>query len=415
MKYELAICWLVPATAALFGWVGCFGACSEEPAVDSGLDGRIDAAALDGSPDAQDVQDAALADRTVQPDVLLPWDAGPPVDAVAGSVIQLPPSGQNITIGPWHHHNYVVYSEARSQNEDVFLFDLASQQEISLSSAVGDQSWSYIWESTVMWSDGRWYSWPDNPQYEIFQYDVQTQTITQVTNDGYYNALLRFNSSHILYKTSAGAPSGSNLILMDRTTSATRLLASYDTWWETPGLSESHASWVAHSPWEGGSSKSVYLHDIASGVTELLQGTVPGRQFQTSTWGDWVVWEDDRNGNWDIYAYQISTGQEHVLEDEPHDQVAPQVRDDLVVWVDYRWSGGVHVTNQLVDLVIYDLQNQRWRRLTGWIDYWGFGRAMNGWLLYRKHSGHAFLAQLFAMDLQANLILDASGRVMPPP
>jgi hypothetical protein len=56
------------------------------------------------------------------------------------------------------------------------------------------------------------------------------------------------------------------------------------------------------------------------------------------------------------------------------------VADGLVVWIDYRWGvgtlegGGLHLS----DLVIHDLENDAWRRATGWSDEWGFFRAQGG-------------------------------------
>ena len=49
-------------------------------------------------------------------------------------------------------------------------------------------------------------------------------------------------------------------------------------------------------------------------------------------WGDYVVWEDERHGNEDIYAYRISTGEEFAITREAGDQRAPSIHGDYVVW-----------------------------------------------------------------------------------
>lgn len=394
---------------------GCGSGCDRTPA---SSDGEVDAAV---PPDVgSDVHDVGVADADVMVprDAVPPWDSGPPIDAVAGSVIQLPPTGLNVVSGPWHHNHQVVYSEGTYADLDVYLFDLTTQQSTLICDAPQQQAPLYIWENTVMWSDGRDYNPPTSEQFEVYSYDIQTQAEQQITQTGRLTALLRINSEYLLYVTNEDVPisGGFNLVLRHRVTGDTVVLANYDSWWEGAGMSETHVSWVAHAPQEGGSYKSVYLHDIATGQTSLIQSTVPGRQFQTSTWGDWVVWQDDRNGPWDVYAYQISTGVEQQLTTaELHDQTAPMVREDLVVWVDYRWSGEKHEYGVTCDLVIHDLQTGVWRRVTGWTDTWGFGRAQGGWLLYRKQSADPYFAQVFAMDLQANLLLDTAGRVIPWP
>jgi beta propeller repeat protein len=406
---------LTLALAAALLAAGCGSGCDRAPA---GADGEVDAAVpLDVGPDVQPDVQVADADVTVQRDAAPPWDSGPPIDAVAGSVIQLPPTGLNVVAGPWHHNHQVVYSEGPYANQDVYLFDLTTRQSSLIGDAPQQQAPVYIWENTIMWSDARDYNPPTSGQREVYSYDIPTQSEQQVTDSGYLTSLIRINSEYLLYATNEDVPisGGSNLVLRHRVTGDTQALATYDSWWEGADMSETHVSWVAHAPGEGGSYKSVYLHEIATGLTSLIQSTVPGRQFQTSTWGDWVVWQDDRNGAWDVYAYQISAGLESRLADEPHDQTAPMVREDLVVWVDYRWSGQTNEYNGTCDLVIYDLQTGLWRRVTGWTDSWGFGRAQGGWLLYRKQSADPYMAQIFAMDLQANLLLDSAGRVLPWP
>ncbi|HPO70993.1 MAG TPA: hypothetical protein PKV53_11905, partial [Anaerohalosphaeraceae bacterium] len=51
-----------------------------------------------------------------------------------------------------------------------------------------------------------------------------------------------------------------------------------------------------------------------------------------------VVWQDNRNGNWDIYGYNLITRQEFAITDDPADQIHPAVSGTLVVWEDYRVS-----------------------------------------------------------------------------
>lgn len=391
-----AVCLMASVAVLLAG--GCHGS---PAAVDAGLD----AALPDARPDAAQV----WHDARPRPDALVPWDSGPPIDAVPGSVIRLPPSGQTLVTNVWHYGTKVVYSDWRGADEDVYLYDLMTLQEATVVAEQGTQTFPYIWGDTVMWSDDRWYSEPDHEEVEIFAYDIPTAQIRQITNDGFPKTMERFNTRFVLYDTQEGVPpgeSGSNLMLLDRQTEEATVLASYETWWEGADMSETHVSWVAHSPWETGLKKSVFVYDLATGTSELLMSTVPSATLSTSTSGDWVTWEDNRNGSWDIYAYRISTGQEICLVDEAHDQRNAFTRQDLVVWADGRWSP------QSGDLVIYDLQTGFWRRVTGWSDSWYAAPAQDGWLVYKRGTGW-YNAEVYAMDLVANLILEPSGRVIP--
>ena len=49
-----------------------------------------------------------------------------------------------------------------------------------------------------------------------------------------------------------------------------------------------------------------------------------------------VVWQDNRNGDWDIYGYNLTTRREFQITDEPHDQTNPAISGNTVVWEDSR-------------------------------------------------------------------------------
>jgi len=52
--------------------------------------------------------------------------------------------------------------------------------------------------------------------------------------------------------------------------------------------------------------------------------------------GNIVVWQDNRNGDWDIYGYNLTSRQEFQITDNPYDQTNPAVSGHTVVWEDSR-------------------------------------------------------------------------------
>lgn len=389
-----------------------------------GCDGGAPALPRDAEPDALDadvVRDALPDVAPVYPDAAPVWDAGPVVDAVAGSVIKLPPSGQNRMGWLSHGHPYVAYSEWRDTGSDhdydIFYYDLTTATEVTVTDAPRDQMGPIVLGNEIYWSDGRYYT-PTNLRKEVFCYDIATQSESQITNDGSYLRLRGVTDSHMLYITKEGLPpetGGGNLVLMDRQSGETRLLSEYFWGAGWSQLSDTHVSWAAYTQFDWGLNQSVYLHDIAADQTQLLQSTIPGNQAGTSMQGDWLLWTDNRNGDYDIYRYRISTGVEERLTDEPHDQVGPVIGGNLLVWMDFRYTGGTwdYFSNFGVDLVLYDMDNGVWRKLTGWSDLWMPGdRPQAGWLVYTKLTGQPGI-EIYAMDLVGNLLIDATGHVIP--
>ncbi len=52
--------------------------------------------------------------------------------------------------------------------------------------------------------------------------------------------------------------------------------------------------------------------------------------------GNIVVWQDNRNNNWDIFGYNLTTQKEFQITDESHDQTNPAISGNVVVWQDNR-------------------------------------------------------------------------------
>jgi beta propeller repeat protein len=83
-------------------------------------------------------------------------------------------------------------------------------------------------------------------------------------------------------------------------------------------------------------------------------------QMNPAVSGDVLVWQDNRSGNWDIYLYRApatpTTSAGVPLTTDPADQTMPAVSGDLVVWQDHR--------NGNWDIYLYDLTTDTEVQLT---------------------------------------------------
>jgi beta propeller repeat protein len=52
-------------------------------------------------------------------------------------------------------------------------------------------------------------------------------------------------------------------------------------------------------------------------------------------YGDRIVWEDSRNGNDDIYMYNLSSGEEMQITANASAQLSPDIYGDVIVWEDH--------------------------------------------------------------------------------
>ncbi len=85
---------------------------------------------------------------------------------------------------------------------------------------------------------------------------------------------------------------------------------------------------------------------LASG-TETQITTDPADQTDPAIYGDKIVYEDNRNGNYDIYMYNLSTGTETQITTDLANQNNPAIYGDKIVWEDWRNANG--------DIYMYDL------------------------------------------------------------
>jgi beta propeller repeat protein len=76
----------------------------------------------------------------------------------------------------------------------------------------------------------------------------------------------------------------------------------------------------------------VYVYTISSGTTQKITN-VNSEKIGTAIYQNKVVWADERNGNWDIYMYDLSTGNETRLTTDTKDDWKPDINGDTVAWI----------------------------------------------------------------------------------
>ena len=82
---------------------------------------------------------------------------------------------------------------------------------------------------------------------------------------------------------------------------------------------------------------------VGLAASEALQGSEQeinsafSNQITPVISGDYIVWQDERDGNWDIYMYDMSAGRtETSLFNGPKDEIEPAISGSRVVLADNR-------------------------------------------------------------------------------
>jgi uncharacterized repeat protein (TIGR01451 family) len=139
---------------------------------------------------------------------------------------------------------------------------------------------------------------------------------------------------------------------------------------EVPICTEPHNQWYPaiygdKIVWEDyrNGNWDIYMYDLTTGEERAIC-TEPHNQWGPAIYGDKIVWGDDRNGDWDIYMYDLTTGEERAICTEPHNQWGPAIYGDKIVWGDER-SG-------YFDIYIYDLTTGQERAICKEHHYQGY-------------------------------------------
>ena len=392
--------WLCVAVL-LAGLSGCHCGC-QHPAADP-----VDTGLPDAGVDAADVRDAEP-----QPDgTPTTWrlDAWVPADACDATTIELPPSGMTYLLQVSNMGRYVAYDDYRIQGSykwsDLYVYDLETCTEHKVTDSQWNQAVPTIWGTDVVYS----HSFVQGIGMELVLFDIETLTFNRLTT-GAIATWAQHNSRHVAYLSALGHDpmEGMDLLLWDRLGGLETQLAEASQGVEHISMSETHVAWVA---W-GGPDKDVFFSALDSPQAVHVQSTWDPWVAHTSTWGDWVVWEDTRYGGLDIQGLQLGAQTETRLVDNGAYNGWPVLRRGVMCFRTSLWSG---VYGDW-DLAVHDLETGVTRRVTSQSHYgYKCNFVDSGWLVYRQQMtpSDQWFNKIWAVNLLKLGILDTAGRVIP--
>jgi len=154
----------------------------------------------------------------------------------------------------------------------------------------------------------------------------------------------------------------------------------------------------------------IFAYQISTAI-EFPVTLAAGNQLTPQVSGDYVVWQDERDGDADIYAYQFSTATEFAVTTAKRQQRYPQIDGDYIVWQDernnepdiyaYQISSGdeIEVSNQFGDgeqlEPLINGDNIIWRSFQGGFnDIYGYRIASQEQFVIADASGSQYMPAL---------------------
>jgi beta propeller repeat protein len=257
----------------------------------------------------------------------------------------------------------IVWQDDRNGNWDIYMYDISTSTETQITSNVSDQSLPDIYEDRIVWIE-EWTIY----MYNIST-SKETRVTPYFWGLGKeYDGTGDLNHAPFIYGdrivSSAETSTGNYIIKMyDLSTSAERMIGEVDVDSNNPAIYGDIIVWEdGRNSGPGDGNRDVYMYNLSTS-TETQITTNLSRQADPAIYGDRIVWTDERNGNEDIYMYglstseeiRITTSKEEQLEQGTETQITtnnsrqsnPDIYEDRIVWIDWR--------NGNADIYMYDL------------------------------------------------------------
>jgi TolB protein len=240
--------------------------------------------------------------------------------------------------------SYVVWTDMRNNNYDIFMFDLIEGEERQITLDMSAQLKADISGNFIVWEDYR------NLDSEIYLYDINSRVEKRIT----------FNRNEQL----------------------------------NPALDGNYVVW---EDYRNGNS-DIYLYDIDKDLEKQITDD-PASQIYPAISGRYIVWLDYRNDNSEIYLYDMDKEVEIRITDDQAYQGPPSISEDKIVYSDYRHRSGNNEDNS--EIYLYDIAKRREKRITNDFNWKQINPRIQGkfiiWEEYRADSqGNIYLYNLMS-------------------
>ncbi len=254
---------------------------------------------------------------------------------------------------PHIYGDRIVWTDWRNAGSDIYMRNLTTGQETRVTT-----------DSNLKWGAsvyGNWIVWVSEVTGQneaIYRYNIQSGNKYPVTAN-YHNHYDRQEKPAIYGNKIIW---GENHIYMyDMTTGRTTTVVSNGRSQNTPVI---HCGKIAYLNKDVNEQGDIYVCNLTAGSLYQITNN-PAAKYDPDIYDDRIVWTDYRNAvndsqNADIYAYNLTTGQEsRITTETAHDRQTPKIYGDKIVWAEHRQA-----TDQNTTICIHDLSTGCEGRIT---------------------------------------------------
>lgn len=128
--------------------------------------------------------------------------------------------------------------------------------------------------------------------------------------------------------------------------------------------------------------QDVYMWNLKTGKFNILPriglNKYDYHKMYPAISGNRIVWEDNRNGDWEIYMYNLESKSEKRITHNSKNQGDSTINGNIIAWIDHRNAGST--TN--CDVYMYNLQTDDTTRITPKSGYYNYIKIDNNHIYY---------------------------------
>ncbi|RJQ15918.1 PKD domain-containing protein [Candidatus Woesearchaeota archaeon] len=263
------------------------------------------------------------------------------IDLLVG-IKQITENDKNQT-DPRIYGNNIVYEDRRNNNLDIYRYDLSNDAESWVTDSVYHQYKPSIYEDIVTYANTIDIAMD---LYRIKAHNISDGTTRNITTytSKYYPSNIYKNYIVFGYFSGNYSIHVYNLDTLNET-----YLPGYLQ--QNPEIDNNKIVWYESR----NGNNDIFVYDILTKQELQITNNSFGQQSPDIS-GNYVVWQDNRSNNWDIYLYNLATQTERQITLDSADQTNPSIYGNIVVWQDKR--------NGNWDVYRYDIATQQTERIT---------------------------------------------------
>mgnify|MGYP000870971321 FL=1 len=291
----------------------------------------------------------------------LTWDEEPSQDDnnsndsnTSDNEIQITTSGS--ADGPSTYGDKIVYASTRNGNTDVYMYDRTTKKETQITSSPDAQTHPVIYENRIVWQDD---GGKDDgyTNHGIFMYDISTNKKMRISPTGLaYDPAIYGN--RIVYSSTRNG--NTDVYMYDLSTKKETQITSSPDAQTHPVIYENRIVWQDDGGKDDGyTNHGIFMYDIFTNKKMRISPTELA--YEPAIYGNRIVYSNTRNGNTDVYMYDLSTKKETQITNSPDAQRSPAIYGNRIVWQD---DGGEDDGFTNHGIFMYDISTNKKMRIS---------------------------------------------------